>query len=217
MRKRKKDVYKKDFLEFRIKDHVIWQSLFFWTEYFWDTIAINFKNIMGDSAMEAEAYSDNEKEYLKKQLKKFSIRMSGWGELPQESVAMFTENMADSIGLDPVQTQAILASINTIKSPKKKKGGAFKMMFLGRSSGYKKEGELPVKTEKTSKPEKQEKTKSPEKTSKPDKSPKPSEKQPEKLKASSNGPSRPNTAPPFMCEKCRQSFRFKYEMNTHKC
>jgi len=247
-----KESYKKDFIEDRIKNHPIWQSLFFWEEYFWDTIAINFQTVV--EGLEGEEYSEKEKDYLKKALKKYAIRMLGWGELRQESVAMFTENMADSIGLDGSQTQAILASMSktqALKSKKQKKIFKNKMKILSaRSKDKTKEGETPEKPikdkqhEKPEKPEKLEKFEKspkspksekqdkldkpfsprPEKQPKPEKTEKPEKpEKPEKLKLSSEKPvktappQRPVSAPPVMCEKCRLSFHFKYELATHVC
>jgi len=187
----KKEV--KDYMEQRIKEHVIWQSLWFWEEYFWDTIAVNFRNFLGEGSGGDEEYSRKEKDYLKKQLTKFSKKMSG--KLSTASVEYFISNMADSIGLDPEQTQAVLASVGQVKFSKKV-GQAFKGFKLSPSP-------------KETKDKKTDKTKHTRSLS---------EKEPStSASLSVPPPGRPANPAPVMCSKCRQSFRFKYELNTHTC
>jgi len=168
------------------------------------------------------------KNFLKKELKKYAQKIQEWGELPQESIQMFTENMAESIGLDASQTQSIMTSVKKSK-PKKKKQAVFKMKMRSggaRSSNIKKEGETvgldkSIKEKDLKSPRKSDKPPRTEKLERPERV-KSSERLPVRSYSSNPGgggaaPPRPKVAPPFMCEKCRQSFRFKYELNAHKC
>lgn len=102
-----------------IKEHVVWQSLFFWEEYFWDTIAHSFQQRFGDAT--GDKYSPAAKEFLTQELKKFSKNMVGWGGLQAEAVAFFSQNLAMEIGLEEAQIHELVASIDKHSLPSTRK------------------------------------------------------------------------------------------------
>eukprot|EP01125_Pyxidicula_operculata_P016913 TRINITY_DN5869_c0_g2_i1.p2 TRINITY_DN5869_c0_g2~~TRINITY_DN5869_c0_g2_i1.p2 ORF type:complete len:765 (-),score=298.59 TRINITY_DN5869_c0_g2_i1:183-2477(-) len=111
-----KIVSKPVFLEENIKEHVIWQSLFFWEEYFFDSIAHSFQKNFGDNdEKQSSEYNQKEKEFFKESLKKFAKKMQGWGKLPNESIEFFVGNIADTIGMDEEQKNSVISSLSKVK------------------------------------------------------------------------------------------------------
>jgi len=106
---------KEDNIEYRVKDDPIWLCLNFWEEYFWDTIAVNFKNFMPDSS-DAD-FSQKEKLFLKRQLSKFSGTMLKADKIATEIVEQFVEYMAHTIGLEPAHAKEITDELKLSNDP----------------------------------------------------------------------------------------------------
>eukprot|EP01126_Amoeba_proteus_P051363 TRINITY_DN6128_c0_g1_i27.p1 TRINITY_DN6128_c0_g1~~TRINITY_DN6128_c0_g1_i27.p1 ORF type:complete len:322 (+),score=70.87 TRINITY_DN6128_c0_g1_i27:396-1361(+) len=106
----------KDSLEFIkpfIQDHFVWQNLFFWEEYFWDSVAQSFSDQFGQTT----EFKSIHKEFIKNKLTDFYKVMEGWGRLPLDSIALLAENIATDCELDNSQIDWV---VQTISGPKQR-------------------------------------------------------------------------------------------------
>jgi len=104
----KKDGSDKLFLQGSIRTHFIWQNLFFWEEYFWDSAAGSIPWTLDPSS--ESNYSKSQKEFLGKYIKTFATQMLDWGNLPSPAVQLFVSNITNDLGFDDDQA---LSKINT--------------------------------------------------------------------------------------------------------
>jgi len=88
--------YKEQKMYVLIKDHVLWQSLFFWEDYFWDSIQ---KNQDEFKKMEDAHFTKEQLRLITKYLPEWvGKNMYGWGKLPLESLDLFTQNVVEKVG-----------------------------------------------------------------------------------------------------------------------
>lgn len=59
-----------------IKEHFVWQNLFFWEEYFWDFIADSFGKRFGKT----NEFTDKHKDFVKIKLVEFAQVVQEWGK-----------------------------------------------------------------------------------------------------------------------------------------
>jgi len=102
----KEQFVRKETVEDMIKTHYIFENVRFWEEYFWDTISRKFQKT-GE-----EDYSKKEKNWLKKQLIKFTKTMNGWGSLTPDNIHEFAQEMASQIGMDESQKESLSSGVS---------------------------------------------------------------------------------------------------------
>eukprot|EP01125_Pyxidicula_operculata_P012165 TRINITY_DN3990_c0_g1_i1.p1 TRINITY_DN3990_c0_g1~~TRINITY_DN3990_c0_g1_i1.p1 ORF type:complete len:373 (+),score=148.05 TRINITY_DN3990_c0_g1_i1:138-1121(+) len=86
------------FLQDEIRDHYVWQNLFFWEEYFWDTAANSLPWTI--EANSDAGFSKSQKEHLQKYIITFTTNMLGWGTLPVPAIQLFVENLLNDLKID---------------------------------------------------------------------------------------------------------------------
>eukprot|EP01120_Amphizonella_sp_Union-15-10_P001571 TRINITY_DN11729_c0_g1_i1.p1 TRINITY_DN11729_c0_g1~~TRINITY_DN11729_c0_g1_i1.p1 ORF type:complete len:245 (-),score=45.31 TRINITY_DN11729_c0_g1_i1:59-793(-) len=95
-----------------INQHVIWQNLNFWEEYFWDKTSQSFSTVKSKPIEEQITF-------MAKLLKDFGRNMIGWGNLPLETLSLFLTDMAKKNGLPQNSINTILEEFKMLhKEPK---------------------------------------------------------------------------------------------------
>jgi len=104
---------KKEYLKHLIREATVFQSLFFWEEYFWDYVGDEFRLKFSNDRSRVQGYNSKETEFLKAKLVKFVKKIEEWGALRPEAIDLFVGNMIGSIGISQMEIRSALADSQT--------------------------------------------------------------------------------------------------------